>query len=390
MRYPLFLICSLVLALSFISLSHNATASGGLNLSKIKPLAKVSDEQKPAFEENSKVISETPYNDAFLAYDIRLPTDWSDNTEPPKVLDENNLNRSVLGDVSRYTSPARQHLRSFVTVEVLELTYEISTRNWFINYVLENGLSLEQVGTETDRIIEAIYIEVEGDITYVVRVKAISNGPRVIMARYYLPQEMYASEYIQQAYVIDSFRLTNREERGAEELKVHAFLDQSFFDYPASWSLSAPMIRNIDRMRAMLFHSRVKGKLDGQINIYITRKGITNSRSETLRYYQEKFKIPNYMTGGVIEMPEMEYHSDMSFGITQIYEMIPQNSQVIPYELWISFIEGEDFYYVISLLSPARDTEFYTWARNKEAFKLIVKGIRRHDESVDYYKFIKS
>lgn len=389
MRYPLFLTCSLILVLAFLVQDNAATASG-LNLSKVKPLAQISDEKKPEFEANSNLISETPYNDAFLGYEIRLPKDWSANTEPAKTIDEDSLNRSVLGDVARYTSPARQHLRSFVTVEVLELTYEISTRNWFINYVLSNGLSLEQVGTETDRIIEAIYIEVKGDVTYIVRVKAISNGPRMIMARHYLPQEMYASEHTQQAYVIDSFKLTNREERGVEELKVHAFLDQSFFDYPESWIISAPMIRNIDRMRAMLFHGRVKGKLDGQINLYITRKGITNSRSETLRYYQEKFKIPGYITGGVIDNPILEYHSDMSFGVTQIYEMIPQTSQAIPYELWISFIEGEDFYYVVSLLSPARDTEFYIWARNKEAFKLMVKGIRRHDESVDYFKFIRN
>ena len=134
-----------------------------------------------------------------------------------------------------------------------------------------------------------------------VRVKVILNGPRMIVARYYLPQELYQEERVQQAQVIDSLKLNNREDGGVEKLEIYGFLDQSYFDYPVSWTFNAPFVRSIDRMRAQLYHSTVIGKLDGQINIYLTNKLVNTSRAKEMAFYREKFKIENYELGKYME-----------------------------------------------------------------------------------------
>lgn len=361
-----------------------------IDFDKIKPLTPVEYLSDEKFEKQTKLIEETPFEDTFLSYRLRLPKDWGDNLEvASKLATENDISARVLGPVAHHVSPAKKHRRSFFTLEALKLDYEIGARNWFINYIVSNGLSLEQVGVESKRQVEAIYVEVEGDQTYIVRVKVILNGARMVVARYHVPQEVYEEERIQQAQVIHSFELTNREEIGIEKLEIHGFLDQSFFDYPVSWTFNAPLVRSIDRMRAMLYHSTMIGKLDGQINVYLTNKLIGTTRAKEITYYRDKFKIEGYTLGKYIASPEMEYHKDMNFGVTEVYEMTPQAANMFDYELWVSVLEGEEYIYVISLLSPSRHEEFYTWARNVEAYKLILKGIRRNDESVDYYRFIQ-
>lgn len=361
-----------------------------IDLGKIKPLTPIDYIPTEEFEEKTRLVEDTPFDDKFLSYKIRLPKDWGENIEmAPKGDVSKNISQRVLGPIAHYVSPAKKHLRSFVTVETLGLTYEIGARNWFINYIVSNGLSLEQVGVESKKQVEAIYVEVQGDQTYIVRVKVMLNGSRMVVVRYFTPQEAYEEERVLQAQVIRSFELTNREEVGVEKLEIYGFLDQSFFDYPVSWRLSAPAVRSIDRMRAMIYHSTMKSKLDGQINIYLTNKLINTTRAKELAFYKEKFQIENFELGKYIETPKMEYHKDMSFGTTQVYEMTPSVSNMLDYELWVSVLEGEEYIYVLSLLTPSRNEEFYTWARNVEAYRLVVKGIRRNDDSVDYYRFIQ-
>lgn len=379
----------LLLTSVFLVTVIKVTWAIGIDLNAIKPLSPVEYLPEEEFKKQTRLIEDTPFDDEFLAYKLRLPKDWGDNTEVGnKPASTEAISQRVLGPVARYISPAKKHLRSFFTLEALELTYEIGARNWFINYVVTNGLSLEQVGVESKRQVEAIYVEVRGDQTYIVRVKAILNGPRMVVARYFLPMEMYEDERVQQAQVIKSFQLTNREEVGVEKLEIYGFLDQSFFDYPVSWTFSTPLVKSIDRMRAMLYHSTKVDKLDGQINIYLTNKLVNTTRAKEVAFYREKFKIDNYDLGQYIETVKMDYHKDMNFGITQVYEMNPRVSNMFDYELWVSVLEGEEYIYVISLLTPARHEEFYTWARNVEAYKIILKGMRRNDDNVDYYRFI--
>lgn len=384
----LFVVC---LIYAGASISTQA-AELAIDLNKIKPLSELELIPAKEFENQTSVIEVTPYDDEFLAYQVRLPEGWQETTanlNAINIKDESGVAQNVLGVVSRYVSPAKNYMRSIFTVEAVELIHEIDARNWFIHYILKSGLALEQVGLEKDGEVEALYIEVQGDTTYAVRVRAVLNGPRMVLARYYLPVELYKKEAIQQAQVLSSFELINRQDVNIEQTKIHGFISQSYFDYPVSWQIIAPIVRSVERMEAQLLHRDKNGKLSGQINVFLVSKSLNTSRSEELSYYKDLFNIEGYDVHKLIEKIETDYHENMNFGVTQAYSMKSSSSQLVDYELWVSVLENEDYYYIISLFTPSRKDDFYTWARNSQSYKLLLSNIRLESEGADIYQYLE-
>ncbi len=363
----------------------------GIDLTHVKPLSPIDWMPKEKFNELTQLIEEVPFGDKSLAYSIRIPKAWEINTRPfeKKLEATGKPNNRVLGIVSSYIGPPKEHQRSYFTLEAVSIDYEVGVRDWFINFMVSEGKSLEGISEEKDNKIEAIYVEVEADTTYIVRVSAIINGPRVIIARYYTTQKLFTEEKVMQAQVIHSFKLKNIESQGIERLETFGFLGQSYFDYPVSWSMKADTVKTIDRMKARLQRSKKEGLLDGRINIYLSNKEVTESRKHALAFYRDKFAVDNYAIERLIEKVKFEYHEDMTYGSTEAYQMVPTIPQMINFEFWVSIIEGEDYYYVLTLLTPARSEDFYEWARNVRAFRIVVKNMRRDDDGDNFYEFIR-
>ncbi len=362
-------------------------ATYALDFSSYKPLSEVEFMEEQEFKEKTKLIVETPFDDPFLEYKIRLPNGFEASNANLGVGNlAKNVSQHVLGVVSRYVSAPVKSLRSSFVIDALELEYEISARNWFIDYVIKRGLSLEQVSIENNSFVEAIYIEIIKDVTYIVRIKAIKNGPRIVMARYYLPQDLYKDNRVLQAQAINSFTLLNTEDVAVEELESYGFLDQSYMKYPASWQLESPYIRSIDRMTARIFRNTKGDRLDGQINIYISKKTEEKTRSSEIEFYKDKIIFDGYTLGDYLEKQEFEYHDEMKFGITEVYELDAMNKKFMDYEAWFSFLENKDYYYFIVLYTPERNTTFTSWARNIEAYKILLKHIQRTNVDPNYMK----
>lgn len=377
----------MVLVASTSYISH----ADPINLDNIREIKPVELMPEAEFEEKTKIIDFKSEDDENLAFSVRLPSDWEEVSSVSEISSENiNLGQKVLGVIARYSSPpSATEKRSIFSVEAMELTYEIGARNWFINYVLLNGLSLEGLTEVNKRELEAIYVVVEKDTSYIVRARAFINGSRMVVARYYVPQEKHADEKVMQAQIIKSFKLKNLNESTIEKLKTHAFLTQSYFDYPPSWEIYAPKILSIENMRATLYNNVLKKHLDGQIDIKLYNKLSVPNRSDVIKNFRQDFSIQKYEVGDFIESPEMEYHSDISYGTTQAYELNPTADNMIKYELWVSVLEGKDYYYLVYLMTPSREEEFYKWARNIESYKLIVKSIRRKNPKTKINQFMQ-
>jgi hypothetical protein len=258
-----------------------------------------------------------------------------------------------------------------------------------VNHTLINGLSLERLTLKGKRELEALYVEVRGEATYVVRTKAMINGNKIIIARYYVSSWLYEDEKVMQAQVMDSFKLDNIRNAPIEELETHGFLNQSFFDYPPSWNLQAKPVKSIKYMNASLEKNILKGKLDGKIDIKVYNKLSTPLRSTVIKAFRDDFSISGYKIGNLIEKPDFQKHNDMSFGMMQAYQLLPEVSNMFHYELWVSVLEGEDYIYLATLMTAARDEEFYIWARNIEGYKQVVASIRRHNKQGNVYDFLR-
>ncbi len=384
------LVLSLVLAVA-AALPGLALAGVG-DVTDIKPLAEIEYMPEKEFEAATQLIEATPYADEALAFKIRLPKDWKEEEPEPAIKAHDTLSKKILGELAHYVSPSRLELNSYFTLEALEQTYEVSARNWLINYLLHNGNTLSSLTEYSEREVEAMYVEIRKDITYAVRAKAFINGPRVIIARYYVPQDDFQNERTMQAQAMKSLSLPNHPPGGIEKWKSFGFLDQSYFDYPESWTLSAPQIRSIERMRAMLYTGKVEGQPDGQINVYLTSRLLGVPLQEEIKRQRANLtKIQGYKLGNRIEVIDTKFNKDISFGKIETYELNPDKVTMIKYELVFAVLQGEDYYYFVSLLTPSRTFDFYLWSRNMRAFRIVLETMRRYNTENDaYYQYLKN
>ena len=133
---------------------------------------------------------------------------------------------------------------------------------------------------------------------------------------------------------------------------------------------------SIQEMRAMLHHNAAQDKLNGQIDLKLYNKHTKSNKAAVIKDFRKDFNVPNYKIGKLIEDVDIDYHPEILNGSLQVYTLEPQRNNLLNYELWVSLSESRGYHYLAVLITPSREEEFYTWARNSETFKLVVSSIR--------------
>lgn len=383
-------IWSLLVIACAVMAAPQAALAGKINMKNIEALKVPEFMPSDQFNAATLLFKNAPNNDEKLAYEVRLPKGWvKEKSTGVNDTDTATLSKSVIQRLDRYVSPAQKHRRSFLTVESQELTYEIGARNWFLNYMETTGYTLEAISAPDpeNREVEGAYVALERDITYAVRVKTFINGPRVIIVKYFVPVELFQDQRVIQAQSIASFRLTAQKVDQIEERRTHGFLDQAYFDFPISWTLTAQKVVNVERMRAMIYVPGPGGKLTGQINMYLTSRYIDTTLAKEVAQYRDKFALPNYTIGKKIDGMTLPAHDNMETSKTEIYALTPQKEFMMAYELWVTLMQSEGYYYIVTMTTPAREAEFYQWARNVRAYEIVTKTARQFDPKIDQYKY---
>lgn len=379
-----------------------AMAGLGIDLNKIPAINPVPGMPQAEFEKITKLESEKdPYDDQLVSYDIRLPKEWTGNVQAAAkevAVADKIMGDTVLSILGRYVGPAKNLHRSYIVVEAQKLSSEIGVKNWFVNFILRNGFSLDALSEHSDKEIEALYVQVINDQTYAVRTRAIINGPRLIMVRYYLPQENFAEEKALMYQIVNSFKLRSPSTQRIEEQKTYAFLDQSYFDYPATWGLRGKPIYSIERMSATLYQQQVLPSqmtvLEGQIKIDVISKLLKTTLAQEVKSFRDGVNIQGYTIGKLIESIKYKYDPSIKAANAQIYELVPSDPLTMKsYEFLVTVMEGTDFYYITSMITPSREQDFLTWARNIETAKIVNESMRRSNMKIDpndaYYDYLK-
>jgi hypothetical protein len=393
-----FLLCFLT-----VLLSAPAMAAIGVNIADIPGLKEYELKPREEFEKTTKAIKqENPYGDSKISYEFRVPKKWSLNVQQAPIGGGEGgspLSKSVLTIIAKYISEPKNLQRSTITVEAQELAYEISAKNWFINFIINNGYSLSGMTEKTVREIEALYVALENDVTYVVRTRVIINGSRLVVVRYYLPQENYEEEKVLQAQVMASFRLLQPTKERIETQETYGFLDQSYFNYPKSWTLKEKSILSIERMSALLTQEMTDRKtqiLEGHIKIKVISRLLKTTLAQEIENFRKELKIPHYSVGKLIENVDYTYDPSIKVGKAQIYKLEPDDKvNMQAYEFLVAVMQGDDYYYITSLITPSREQDFYTWAKNMEAARIVNETMRRsnlimqYDPNDPYFDYLK-
>jgi hypothetical protein len=379
-----------------------AMAAIGINITDIPKLKEYQLKSQEEFEKTTKVIKqENPYGDSKISYEFRVPKKWSLNVQQAPIGGEGGspLSKSVLTIIAKYISEPKNLQRSTITIEAQELAYEISAKNWFINFIINNGFSLSGMTEKSSREIEAMYVALENDVTYVVRTRVILNGSRLVVVRYYLPQENYEEEKVLQAQVMASFRLLQPTAERIETQETYGFLDQSYFNYPKSWTLKEKSILSIERMSALLTQEMTDRKrqiLEGHIKIKLISRLLKTTLAEEIENFRKELKIPHYSVGQLIENVDYTYDPSIKVGKAQLYRLEPDDKvNMQAYEFLVAVMQGDDYYYITSLITPSREQDFYTWAKNMEAVRIVNESMRRsnlvmkYDPNDPYFDYLK-
>ena len=365
--------------------------AAGIDITKIPKVAKYQTDQKK-FEAATKEVEQVaPYDDELMSYSLRLPKRWTNNIQTPPGEREGTslqVSETVLGILGKYIGAPKNLQRSSLVVEGQGLAYEVSAMNWFINFILLNGFSLTAMTEISSKEIVALYVQVEGDQTFVVRTRVVINGNRLVMVRYYLPQENYNEEKGEQAQIVDSFKLLKPSEDSIEKHETYGFLDQSYFSYPESWKLKERSILSIERMSALLYQERKDGRasvLEGHIKINVISRLLNTTAAQEVAEFRKNLKIKDYSVGVMLENVKYNFDPSIKTGSAQVYKLNaadPVNMK--SYEILVAVLQGEDYYYITSMITPSREQDFYSWARNMEAAKIINESMRRNNIRLEY------
>lgn len=346
-----------------------------------KPLPVFTLLPEEEFQEQTTLYEEKSAGDKSLSYSIRLPKDWTGLDGAGAAYQ---AGERILGKFTRYLGPVRVEPRSYFSVQAQALEFEMPVKYWFLQHVLSGGYALEGITIRDDKNLEALYVLVEGDASYVVRVKAIKNGKHVILARYAIPVSQWADEKIMQAQAIESFSLLSPSSQEAEPTKLYQFLDISQFRYPESWDLKAPILRSADRMNVKLINARKESgrrdrdiTLDGKIEVFAVSQYAAGKLSEEVQRFKDELAQKGLTFGDLIEQKkDLPMQEGVKLFVMESYQAKDATNKIQDYEFWFSILSLEDYYYFITLLTSARDSDFMIWVRNTETYKLLVKSLQ--------------
>ena len=375
------LLVVLALGLFVVVPVHNTQAQKFLENYKI-PMPDIPLMPEAEFNEKTTSYTDVPYDDQAMAYEVRVGKDWTKSRDASST--NASIGNKILGELVKFYGPPRLDQRSYMTIKALKLDYHLTAEQWFIQYLLQNSYTLQGIRTLDDNRVEAMYVYVEKDVTYVVRTMAQLNGNRAVIAQYYAPSTSWEEEKQMQAQSVSSFRLLNKVEDNVEAMEKYHFLDIAELEFPTSWSLQADQLMSIDRLKIMMLNvaseevkKDVKYKmLNGKIGVSLVSYHDMTSVSDEIKKFKEDFRKSGMLIGDYIEARnDFKLNSSMTALPVEIYEATDTGNDILDYELWFLLMESGDYYYLMSLLTPSRDEDYFLWSRNTQTFRVIAKSL---------------
>lgn len=373
-KIPLMLGVISALGLFTIGVGAGPANAQMLDMAKVATLPNF-DIPANEFMSQTEAFQDTPFGNKYLAYKVRLPKGWvKKETNISNTMD---LSKKLLGEIGGYYGPAHHGGRSTFEIQASELDYEITAQNWFMNYIFSRGYTLQGLQKISDKRIEVLYVVLEKDQSSVVRAVVEVNGSRIVMAMYSVPEAQWNTERAFQSTVLKSFQFISPEPIRVEEKRTYAFLDLLRFDYPKSWRLLAPNIFSIEAMDAKIVNAQEDSVLNGEVDIHVVSTEVDTTLSEEIKTVQKSLETKGLMIGTLIEQPQdIKVQDHIYFSRIEVYQANDKDKELVDYEYWIGVLMEDRYFYIVTMLTPARNTDFAVWARNAEAFKTVVESLR--------------
>jgi len=378
------LLCAMLLAAAtFAPLPANAYESKIQELFN-KEMPQYKEIPQDEFIASTYQQNDIPFGDKSLAYNIRLPNGWKEPDD--RSISNYNLSTHLLGEIAEFYSPPRlESVRSRFQIKALRLEFELTAEQWLLQHILGNGYTLEGLQYYNENKVGSLYIFLKDGETFVTRSIAQINGKRMVLAQYVVPASEWNAEASIIAQSLDTFELLNPDDSQIETMHEHMFLDIAKFSYPASWRLDTQPIRSVDRISATIsnLNKSQTSILDGQIHVNLVSAYVAEDLELELNNVKLDYRNRGLVIGDLIDTNEdFDFQEDIEFGFIDIHEATDTQNKSMDYEVWIGVVALDNFYGFITLMTPARDDEFFTWSRNVSAFESMVSSLQLQDKDI--------
>jgi hypothetical protein len=362
----------LVVAFMLLFMMPAVVQAQGIDLDKIPETPKYEIPQAE-FEAKTDLIKAVPFGDKFLAHEMRIPKNW----KKVELEVEGGSTQRILGDAAKFIGPTLLDSPSYFVLRAANIDYDMTVRNWFINFVLTNGYVLQAMRETSDHRIDALFVMVERDVSYLVRAAVKFNGSRIVIAMYFLPETRWQEERAMQSMVMDSFVFTEPAPRIGEERESYAFLDLIRFDFPRSWRLEAPNIFSTESMDAKLINTKDEKTLNGEIRISVVSTEADTTLADEIKNTQNSLSERSMAIGEMLPLvQDYKLYDHFTFSRIESYKVNSTASRMLDYEYWIGVMVEDRYFYIVTLLTPSRNADFSVWARNIEAFRIVLQTMR--------------
>ncbi len=347
----------------------------------------------PDKEFNAATIlyEDVPAGDEALSYRFRLPKEWKRPED--SALTSYQISNKILGEIVRFYGPPVIDNRSFFSLQAINLEYQLTAQQWLLQFLLSNGFTIQGIKEYDKKRAEALFVKVIDSTTYVIRAIAQMNGKRVVMAQYFMPADNWEAEKQMQAQVMRTFDLTYPIKESVEEMTKFHFLDIAEFQYPVSWEFRAGPVKSADRLSFELLNIQSEQKinwknyktLNGRIQVDILSYDTADSIEGEIDNLKRGLSKVNLAVGDKFEsFDDFKFNNEVNPGPVDVYKAMDNQNSMLNYEYWVVPLEAGDYYYLVSLITPSRDDDFFIWARNTQAYALILSLIRPLDEGLIY------
>jgi|GEM_PF-3331431 len=375
-----YIIFAFILCVYIIAFQPKDASAQLFNPDTLKEAPHYTDLSQDEFYAQSTSHDAVPYGIDSLAFNLRLPQDFQVVT---KASEGDRIPQSnILFESARFSGPATPYPPSYVSVDMIDMKYNISPYFWFLNNIVENAYTLQGLSDINNRSAEGLYVRAIGNNTFIVRSKVFLNGERIVMVSYAVPDTRWMAERAMQDMAVKSFKFSDPEPPKGEPLLRYNFLDMVQFEYPQSWDQVLSQTTNIENAYLRFLPGDARNKNDysrGGIEVFIKSVSIVDTLAAEIGLIQKIMAADGWEIEGLIGTPTQKYkfNDEMHFKRVDHYTVNNTSSRKeVPAELWFAVLADSDFVYIVKMITPRRGNDLLTWARNKEVFETIAETIR--------------
>ncbi len=372
-----------------IAMTHPAAANAGWfsrffakkapvapSLSQIYPI-----QDDKSFQDVEKVFHKIPFNAPELEYSILLPKDWKTKRTIQADSVGGGLSQEIINEVAHYQSPVINTMKANVVIETIQLSREISAKNWLKNYIYRNGCTPQGklVALSEKKATAKCITTMNTNAVYTHMLAAI-NGSNLILVKFETPLYLTGALNFVAQKALDSFKFILATDHPIEQQKFFSFANAVQFSYPVSWVPNGLDTSDNNSMYMQLFSESTNGlsgrkRIDGMIRFMVVRRDSQTSlkkEAARLKSYFNSFLGLKFTK--LVSSEKVPASKRFLFSRYEIYK-VSKNETSHDQEVRIVALGSKSWYVFAFLLTPTKDDSFYTWACNTKSFDMIIKSI---------------